>query len=259
VVSDAGEQCSSGGVKIEVGLDDGTPGGTAKNGTLEPQEVDTTKYVCGVVAPVCGEPADGADATQFNASQSWGLSGGYSRFGQVFESDDTGILTGIDTALSLGCNTAVPGAELELTLYEGTYDGTQTPIATASIPMSDVPYCNAPSMLTTTPGSGYFDLSSECVQVKRGRKYTFVLEPKSLDTCSTSSWTCGKTGYNCNVDRDCDTSSYVQFGVGYGYYNNSGYPDGSMLGANFDNGTQKWSTYSYGNEYDMAFVTYINY
>jgi len=34
------------GFKIEVGVDDGTPTGTASNGTLEAGEVDQTSYLC---------------------------------------------------------------------------------------------------------------------------------------------------------------------------------------------------------------------
>jgi hypothetical protein len=41
-----GPNCLAGGTKIEVGLDDGTPTGTAKNATLEAGEVDHTSYVC---------------------------------------------------------------------------------------------------------------------------------------------------------------------------------------------------------------------
>ena len=42
----AGANCTSGGKKIEVGLDDGMPTGTARNGMLEAGEVDSTSYVC---------------------------------------------------------------------------------------------------------------------------------------------------------------------------------------------------------------------
>ncbi|MBI4082735.1 MAG: hypothetical protein HY423_09005 [Candidatus Lambdaproteobacteria bacterium] len=38
--------CISGGIKIEIGLDDGTPSGTAGNGILEKGEIDQTWYVC---------------------------------------------------------------------------------------------------------------------------------------------------------------------------------------------------------------------
>lgn len=39
-------QCPSGGVRLDIGLDDGTGGGTARNGTLEPGEISGTRYVC---------------------------------------------------------------------------------------------------------------------------------------------------------------------------------------------------------------------
>jgi hypothetical protein len=43
----AGATCAGGGTKIQVGLDNGDGGGTARNGTLEAGEVDSTAYVCG--------------------------------------------------------------------------------------------------------------------------------------------------------------------------------------------------------------------
>lgn len=41
-----GANCENGGIAIAVGLDDGTPSGTADNGVLEPGEIDATEYVC---------------------------------------------------------------------------------------------------------------------------------------------------------------------------------------------------------------------
>jgi hypothetical protein len=49
----AGATCSGGGIKIDVGLDNGDGGGTARNGTLETGEVDSTANVCNP-APVGG-------------------------------------------------------------------------------------------------------------------------------------------------------------------------------------------------------------
>jgi hypothetical protein len=37
-------------VKIDVGLDDGTPSGAARNGMLEDGEVTQTQYVCNGVS-----------------------------------------------------------------------------------------------------------------------------------------------------------------------------------------------------------------
>ena len=42
----AGVNCEFGGVKIDVGLDNGDGGGTAGNATLETGEIDQTSYVC---------------------------------------------------------------------------------------------------------------------------------------------------------------------------------------------------------------------
>lgn len=38
--------CADGGSKIEAGLDDGDPGGTANDGVLQPEEVDSTEFLC---------------------------------------------------------------------------------------------------------------------------------------------------------------------------------------------------------------------
>ncbi|MCB9663558.1 MAG: hypothetical protein H6732_05580 [Alphaproteobacteria bacterium] len=47
------QSCPDGGVEIKVGLDDGDPGGTAGNGTLEAEEVDRSEVVCaGESAPL---------------------------------------------------------------------------------------------------------------------------------------------------------------------------------------------------------------
>ena len=42
----AGMNCADGGQLIETGLDDGDGGGTARNNTLEPGEIDNSAYVC---------------------------------------------------------------------------------------------------------------------------------------------------------------------------------------------------------------------
>lgn len=41
-----GVHCASGGTKIETGVDDGLPSGTARDGVLDAAEVDATAYVC---------------------------------------------------------------------------------------------------------------------------------------------------------------------------------------------------------------------
>jgi len=42
----AGSNCAAGGTRIDVGIDNGDGGGTARNGILETGEVDATSYVC---------------------------------------------------------------------------------------------------------------------------------------------------------------------------------------------------------------------
>ena len=49
------DACPTGGVRIDIGLDDGAGGGDAHNGRLEPGEVDDTSYVCaGATGGSCG-------------------------------------------------------------------------------------------------------------------------------------------------------------------------------------------------------------
>jgi hypothetical protein len=47
----AGANCLSGGVRFQTGLDDGTPSGTAGNGTLEAGEIQYTSYLCNPNTP----------------------------------------------------------------------------------------------------------------------------------------------------------------------------------------------------------------
>jgi len=42
----AGDNCQLGGTRVQVGLDDGLPTGTPRNGVLEGGEVDQTSYLC---------------------------------------------------------------------------------------------------------------------------------------------------------------------------------------------------------------------
>lgn len=49
-----GENCAAGGQRVDVGLDDGDPGGIANDGTLQDDEVDQTSYVC-AADPGAGE------------------------------------------------------------------------------------------------------------------------------------------------------------------------------------------------------------
>lgn len=49
----AGGECANGGHKVETGLDDGLPSGTASNGVLEHGEVEQTSYLCHAVDQYC--------------------------------------------------------------------------------------------------------------------------------------------------------------------------------------------------------------
>jgi collagen triple helix repeat protein len=46
--------CVRGGLQVDVGIDDGSPGGTAGNAQLEDDEVDDTQYVCAGATGVTG-------------------------------------------------------------------------------------------------------------------------------------------------------------------------------------------------------------
>ncbi len=53
----AGSNCTAGGKKIESGIDDGLPTGTADNGILDAGEVDATTYICNGVDGANGHNA----------------------------------------------------------------------------------------------------------------------------------------------------------------------------------------------------------
>ncbi len=172
ILSPADDHCPADGIRIDVGLDDGTPGGTARDGVLDEAEIDQTSYVCGAEvpeAPVCSENWNATDASQLKTGDPWSAVENVVRIGQSFKATETGMLTGIDVAVgqqSCGTN---PDAEIELSLYEGVYDGTQTPIATRSILMSSLPNCgNVSTLGQGAPGIGYFDLASDCISLQSG-------------------------------------------------------------------------------------------
>ncbi|MEN9799238.1 MAG: hypothetical protein RL653_2934 [Pseudomonadota bacterium] len=47
-----GLNCPAGGLRLDVGLDDGEGGGVERDGTLQSGEIDQTRYICGTYAPV---------------------------------------------------------------------------------------------------------------------------------------------------------------------------------------------------------------
>ncbi|OGZ09628.1 MAG: hypothetical protein A3D67_00930 [Candidatus Lloydbacteria bacterium RIFCSPHIGHO2_02_FULL_51_22] len=65
---DPGTNCTVAGLKIEAGLDDGTPSGTANNGTLEAGEVIQTGYIC--------DGAQGTNGTNGTPGATWLSSSG---------------------------------------------------------------------------------------------------------------------------------------------------------------------------------------
>lgn len=55
---ESGVTCAAGGLRIDSGLDDGSAGGIARNGSLEPGEVTSVRHVCnGVTLPAVGNGA----------------------------------------------------------------------------------------------------------------------------------------------------------------------------------------------------------
>ncbi|MEO0602545.1 MAG: right-handed parallel beta-helix repeat-containing protein [Myxococcota bacterium] len=58
----SGGNCASGGLRVDVGIDDGSGNGVARNGTLEPGEITATEYVCNGADGTNGvDGADGSD------------------------------------------------------------------------------------------------------------------------------------------------------------------------------------------------------
>ena len=53
--------CQHGGIRVDVGIDDGDPGGIADNGILEPEEIDETQFICNGESELFGEPFDAPD------------------------------------------------------------------------------------------------------------------------------------------------------------------------------------------------------
>jgi hypothetical protein len=58
-----GGNCTSGGVRIDVGLDNGDGGGTAGDRVLQSGEIDQTRYVCNADAPIFNASAVSSSTT----------------------------------------------------------------------------------------------------------------------------------------------------------------------------------------------------
>jgi len=54
----AGLTCPNGGVQLDIGLDDGSGAGTAGDGILDEDEIDSTQVLCNGVDGADGNPAD---------------------------------------------------------------------------------------------------------------------------------------------------------------------------------------------------------
>jgi hypothetical protein len=70
--------CAQGGVRFDVGLDDGAGGGTANNGKLEPGEITSTRHVCNGGVPYYpgSITAPGAPAGTFRLDSTGGAGAG---------------------------------------------------------------------------------------------------------------------------------------------------------------------------------------
>ena len=73
-----GVNCTNGGQKVQSGLDDGTPSGTANNGILEAGEVDATAYVCN------GATGPAGSLTAYRAGQVPSVAGANPTYAVVF-------------------------------------------------------------------------------------------------------------------------------------------------------------------------------
>lgn len=67
----AGANCATGGTRVDTGLDDGLPTGTANNGVLEAGEIESTRYVCNGATGATGPagPASSGGFTHYIGEQ----------------------------------------------------------------------------------------------------------------------------------------------------------------------------------------------
>jgi hypothetical protein len=103
-----GANCTNGGMRVEFGLDDGLPSGTARNGALEPGEVQATQYVC-----------DGADGVNGSTGSSSLVETSAEAAGANCPAGGTRVDTGLDDGLPSGTarNGVLEPGELDATRY----------------------------------------------------------------------------------------------------------------------------------------------
>ncbi len=118
-------ECLVGGVRIDAGVDDGTPGGTARNGILDPQEIDTTVRICGAaeaLVKVTPEPAGvrcAAGGSRVDAGVDDGTGGGTPGNG-VLETGEIDRTTYVCNGLSATCVPSPGAPALDLAVEVST-------------------------------------------------------------------------------------------------------------------------------------------
>lgn len=156
------DDCYFGGIRIDIGLDDGVPGGTADNGELEDDEIDHTEFVCDGAPAAWSEsvtPPEGTgdgtiDASGGTGTAGYGGAGGhvglemhYGSFGGHIKVFNTGIADASfdvpvvsaylgDVALEVSSDLTIPSypagsghgsGDAEVHFHDGDYDDDDMP------------------------------------------------------------------------------------------------------------------------------------
>lgn|GEM_PF-886775 len=113
--------CPNGGFGLDIGLDNGDGGGTANNGTLEPDEIDASRDVCNGAAGADG--ADGADG-QNGADGADGADGQNGADGQDGADGQNGVTSLVNISAAPANLCANGGQLIETGLDNGDGNGT---------------------------------------------------------------------------------------------------------------------------------------
>jgi hypothetical protein len=186
----------------------------------------------------CGSGAGELDESQLSSNGNMVVSVSQSA-GQTFTAVGTGILTGIELGLS-SCNGVDPAANIVLTLSRG-----ETVLGSASISASSIgsSACGGIPLSRSEIGSGYFDLSSDCIAIASGDHLSVTLTISgSTASCSSFSHQCiggSNDGFECESDDDC------QYAARLGIQSSDEYDAGAM----FVNGSS--------TGWDASFKTFV--
>jgi hypothetical protein len=186
----------------------------------------------------CGSGAGDLDESQLASNGNMVISVSQTA-GQTFTAVSSGILTGIELGLS-SCNGVDPAANIVLTLSRG-----ETVLARASISASSIGTgaCGGIPLSRSEIGSGFFDLSADCVAIASGDHLSVALAiTGSTASCSETNHRCiGGTndGFECESDDDC------QYAARLGIESSDEYDAGAM----FVNGSS--------TGWDASFKTFV--